>query len=100
MHDVHTLERFARIPSVAIVTTAFAKQAIFQAEALGFSDPEKHIVLAEHPISDASPAEIAAKADLLYADLIRQMTTSTPTSSVRRRRLRSEEPSAACLLGA
>ena len=77
MHDVHTLERYARIPSVAIVTTAFAKQALFQSEALGFSDPEKHIVLAEHPISDASSAEIAAKADLLYADLIRQVVKPT-----------------------
>lgn len=48
MHDVHTLERAVGLPAVAIVSTTFAAQAIFQSEALGLSDPEKHIVLCEH----------------------------------------------------
>ena len=52
-HDVHTLERTYRVPSVAIVSTAFSQQAIFQSEALGHTEAERHIVLAEHPISDA-----------------------------------------------
>ena len=38
MHDVHTLERKAAVPTLAIVTTTFAKQALYQAEALGLSD--------------------------------------------------------------
>ena len=61
MHDVHTLESTAGVPSVAIVSTGFATQAIFQAESLGCTEPDKHIVLAEHPISDATPAELASK---------------------------------------
>ena len=100
MHDVHTLERTSALPAVAIVSTTFSSQAIFQAEALGLIDPEKHIVLAEHPISDRTEAEIIAKADLLYADLIRQLTSSAPTSMRRRFRLRSSEPSALCQAGA
>ena len=57
-------------------------------------------VLAEHPISDATDDELRVKADGLYADLIRQLTTDGPTSQARQRRLRSAEPSAECLAGA
>lgn len=99
VHDVHGLEALG-VPSVAIATTAFARQAIFQAEALGCSEPEKRIVLAEHPISNCNALEIARKASELYVDLVRQLTSNKPTSALRKRRLRSEEPSAACLLGA
>ena len=76
------------------------RQAIFQSEALGASEPEKRIVLAEHPISDCSEAEVALKAGALYEDLVRQLTSNVPTSAMRRRRLRSAEPTAICLLGA
>ena len=100
MHDVHTFERTAHLPAVAIVSSTFAQQAIYQSEALGHSDAEKHIVLAEHPISDCSAAQIAAKADVLYADLVRCLTSDKPTSAMRRRRLRSTEPSALCQAGA
>ena len=85
---------------MAIVSTAFSAQAIYQAEALGASEADRHIVLAEHPISDATEVEIAAKADQLYTDLIRQFTSNGPTSKARRSRLRSVTPSALCLLGA
>ena len=62
--------------------------------------PDKHIVLAEHPISDCSEEEIARKASALFEDLVRQLTSNVPTSAMRRRRLRSAEPTAICLLGA
>jgi len=97
---VHTLERTYRVPSVAIVSTAFSQQAIFQSEALGHTEAERHIVLAEHPISDASASELASKADELFADLLRQLTSAKPNSELRRSRLRSAEPSALCLAGA
>jgi hypothetical protein len=100
MHDVHTLESAFGVPSVAIVSTGFATQAIYQADALGSTHPDKHIVLAEHPISDATPAELAQKADMLFADLHRQLTTNGPTSHARQRRLRSAQPSALCQAGA
>ena len=99
MHDVHTLESLG-VPSVGIATTAFAKQAIFQSEALGCAEPEKRLVLAEHPVSDCTAAEIGQKAQALYADLVRQLTSNKPTSELRKRRLRAAEPSAICLLGA
>ena len=99
MHDVHSLESLG-VPSVGIATTAFAKQAIFQSESLGCSEPEKRLVLAEHPISDCTAAEIAIKAAALYADLVRQLTSNKPTSELRKRRLRANEPTASCLLGA
>ena len=63
MHDVHTFERAYNTPSIAICSTAFAKQAIYQAEALGLSEPEKHLVLASHPISDQSADELFDKYD-------------------------------------
>ena len=100
MHDVHTLERVHGVPAVGIVSTGFSGQAIFQAEGLGLAHAERHIVLAEHPISDASEAELAAKADALYDDLLRQLTSDGPTSAARRRRLRSATPSAECQAGA
>ena len=46
-----------------------AFRAIYQAEALGLANADKHIVLASHPISDATGAELADKADGLYAEL-------------------------------
>jgi len=100
MHDVHTLERDYGVAAVGIVSTGFATQAIYQAEALGLANADKHIVLASHPISDATGAELADKADGLYSDLIRQLTTNGPTSVARRRRLRSAVPSAECQAGA
>jgi len=100
MHDVHTLERTFALPTIAIVSAPFASAAIFQASALHLAQPERHIVLAEHPISDCSFAELVQRADALLPDLMRQLTTNTPTSDARRRRLRAAEPSALCLAGA
>ena len=97
---MHTVERASGIPAVGIVSTGFATQAIYQAQALGMAHPDKHIVLAEHPISDATEAELRERADGLYADLVRQLTTDGPTSQARQRRLRAAEPSAECLSGA
>ena len=100
MHDVHTIERTNGRPALGIVTTGFAQQAIFQASRLGLTEPEKHIVLAEHPISDATADEIVRKADELYADMLRQITSNAPVSEMRKRRLRAAEPSAMCAAGA
>jgi len=100
MHDVHTFENRGRVPSVAVVSSAFATQAIYQAEALGMVEPERHVVLAEHPISDATDEEIALKADLLFEDLMGQLTSNFPASPARKIRMRSGTPSEACLAGA
>lgn len=101
MHDVHTLERQKGIPSVALVTSAFAEQAHFQSAALGLKQPERHVVLAEHPISDASPAELVAKADALYADLLGELTYKPLAGGTsNRRRIKPTELSAECAAGA
>ena len=52
------------------------------------------------PISDASDAELAAKADALYADLLRALTTDKPPTAALRRRLRAAAPpSDECMAG-
>jgi len=62
---------------------------------------EKMLVLAEHPISDASPLELQAKADALYDDLLRALTTDKPPAAALRRRLRTAPLlSDACAAGA
>lgn len=99
-HDVHSFEKHGHVPSVAVVSSAFTTQAIYQAEMLGMVEPERHMVPAEHPISDATDAEIALKADLLFDDLMYQLTNNRPTSAARRNHLRSATPSEACLAGA
>ena len=70
-----------RVPfSVALCSSAFASQAAYQARALGLAAPERHIVLAAHPISDATPEELAAKADALYADLVGELAAAGPST--------------------
>jgi len=102
MHDVHTLERKARVPTVAIVSEPFASQAVYQAEALGMSVADMHIVLADHPISNATTAEIEAKAEALYPFLLKQLCSNDPPGSFYARRLRApaKSPTALCQMGA
>lgn len=107
MHDVHTIEREGGLPSVALVSSTFASQAIYQAKALGVASPERHIVLAAHPISDATTDELAAKADALYADLLDELVAGkkeekAPRSFRGRRVLPKEDEmmSAECAAGA
>ena len=93
MHDVAALER-AGTSAVAVLSDAFASQGLFQADALGIGrkDAERLLVLAQHPISDATRGEIAAKADALYAELLRALTTDAPPNAALRRRLRAAAP--------
>ena len=56
------------MPSVAIASTEFADAAETQADALGMSDAKR--VLVQHPIQDANPAQMCAKADAIVDEVI------------------------------
>tara|TARA_E500000331_G_C16696538_1_gene472014 strand:+ start:274 stop:459 length:186 start_codon:yes stop_codon:yes gene_type:complete len=56
------------MPSVAIASTEFADAAETQADALGMSDAKR--VLVQHPIQDANPAQMCAKADAIVDQVI------------------------------
>ena len=95
-HDVLHLERRLGVPAVGIFTTGFPAQAAHQLEALGATQPERHMVLAAHPVSDRTREELAAIADGLCADLERMLTQRAPCSQARITRMRAQRPSAAC----
>ena len=70
MHDAVRLERFGICCSV-VLTTAFSRQAAYQAEALNAGEVPR--VFVRHPISDQTPAVIASRAgdvaEALFASL-------------------------------
>ncbi|HAK51566.1 MAG TPA: hypothetical protein DCM54_06650 [Gammaproteobacteria bacterium] len=67
MHDIVWFE-IQGMPSVAIASTEFADAAETQADALGMSDAKR--VLVQHPIQDANPAQMCAKADAIVDQVI------------------------------
>jgi len=93
MHDVATAER-AGVPSTAILSDAFGSQGLFQADGLGLeaAAAERLIVLAEHPISDATDAELRAKAERLFPDLVRSLTRDGPPDAALLGKLRGAAP--------
>lgn len=82
MHDAVDLERLG-LPAVAIATDAFCQQALFQAKALGAPNAESLLVLCEHPVSDATAAEMDARADRLYDALVAKLSgAATPSAEL------------------
>lgn len=72
MHDTAALEKRG-LPAVALISSGFAPQAEYQALSLGIEACRRLFV--QHPISDATPAEIAAKADRVYDQVVSCLTT-------------------------
>lgn len=72
MHDAASLERKG-VPSVALLSDAFLVQARYQARSLGVESLAS--LLVQHPISDATPAEMVAKADAVFPDVVRALTS-------------------------
>jgi hypothetical protein len=70
VHDSLTVERLG-IPAVAVATHEFRTAARAQAAALGRADHE--VVIVPHPIQDQTPAEIAARADAVVAEIARRL---------------------------
>lgn len=85
----------AGLPTVAILSSGFVAQGLFQAEALGLLEPEKLMVLAQHPISDATAAEMHAKADAVFPSVLRSLVSNMPAP-----KLTVSKLSAECAAGA
>jgi hypothetical protein len=71
LHYVTKLEH-AGIPALAVATHEFMTAARAQASALGRADFDA--VYVAHPIQDQTPAEIAAKAEAVLAELCQRLT--------------------------
>ena len=67
MHDTVWFE-INGVPAVTVASEEFADAAATQAEALGL--PEARRVFVAHPIQDATDAEMRAKADAVYAEVV------------------------------
>ena len=67
MHDTVSFE-IQGIPSVFLASTEFVEAATAQAEALGLPEVQRHFV--PHPIQDATDAEMRAKADAVFDDIL------------------------------
>ena len=72
MHDSIALEAEG-IPTAAVATTAFIDAAAAQAEQLGM--PDYRIVTVPHPVQNATPEEMCARADTALAEVVARLTT-------------------------
>jgi len=68
------------LPSVGILSSGFAAQASYQAKSLGCEDAVSLFVA--HPISDATPAEMDAKADSVFEYMVKGLADATPPKQI------------------
>ncbi len=71
MHDTVWFE-IQGTPAVSIASSEFKDAAQTQASALGMQDAKR--VFVEHPIQDATDAEMCAKAEAVVAEVIAALT--------------------------
>eukprot|EP00038_Savillea_parva_P025104 m.46244 g.46244 ORF g.46244 m.46244 type:complete len:96 (-) comp6735_c1_seq1:106-393(-) len=71
MHDTAELEA-AGIPSVGIYSSAFERQAAFQAEKLGFEAAARLFI--QHPISDQTDEQLKTKAESVIDGIVSALT--------------------------
>ena len=71
MHDTVWYEIQGK-PAVALASTEFKDAAQAQAQALGMTDAR--CVFVEHPIQDATDAEMQAKAEDVVDEVVRALT--------------------------
>mmetsp|Transcript_3683 Transcript_3683/g.9205 ORF Transcript_3683/g.9205 Transcript_3683/m.9205 type:complete len:106 (-) Transcript_3683:227-544(-) len=74
MHDSVRLEA-AGVPSVGIYSSAFTRQARFQAEKLGLTSAAR--VFVPHPISDQTPEQLTAKAAAVFDEVTQALTDAS-----------------------
>ena len=70
MHDTVWFEIQGK-PAVTIASSEFVSAAAAQADALGMPDARR--VFADHPIQDATDAEMREKADAIVEDVIKAL---------------------------
>ena len=71
MHDLVHLERRG-IPAVGVATAPFADEAIEQGRRLGM--PGARVVYIPHPVQLLTDAELAARADAAFPDVLAAVT--------------------------
>ena len=71
MHDTIWFE-IQGTPAVSIASSQFKDAAQTQASALGMKDAKR--VFVDHPIQDATDAEMRAKAEAVVAEVIAALT--------------------------
>jgi len=67
VHDTVSFE-IQGIPSVFLASTEFVEAATAQAEALGLPDVKR--VFVQHPIQDATDAEMRMKAEAVFDSIL------------------------------
>eukprot|EP00037_Helgoeca_nana_P010510 m.92764 g.92764 ORF g.92764 m.92764 type:complete len:92 (-) comp20246_c0_seq1:290-565(-) len=78
MHDTVGLEA-AGIPTVGLYSSAFVRQAAFQAEKLGLTLAARAFVA--HPISDQTREQLVAKAEAVFDEVVLALTDPTFTNA-------------------
>jgi hypothetical protein len=68
-----------QIAAVGIATAPFADEAIAQARVLGM--PDCRMVYIPHPVQLLTGAELAARADAVFPDVIAALTSAPPDIS-------------------
>jgi|TARA_A200000159_G_scaffold85700_1_gene79246 hypothetical protein len=71
LHDTVWFE-IQGTPAVSIASSEFVTAATAQADALGM--PDAHRVFVQHPIQDATDAEMHEKADAIVGQVIQALT--------------------------
>jgi hypothetical protein len=72
LHDTIWFE-IEQKPAVSIASTEFDVAGATQAEALGMADAKR--ILVDHPIQDATPEQIRAKADKALEEVIAALSS-------------------------
>ena len=80
MHDTVWFE-IQGTPAVSIASSEFKDAAETQARALGMQDAKR--VFVEHPIQDATDAEMRAKAEAVVAEVIAALTCQKTSAATR-----------------
>lgn len=62
----------AGIPSIALLSSEFKGQAEYQAQKLGLAQVPRAFV--QHPISDQTEAQLVAKADAVFEQVVEVLT--------------------------
>ncbi len=76
MHDIVDFERRG-IPSMFVASEEFTSAAVAQSASLGF--PTVARAFTPHPVQDRTDDEMAAYADLVFAEILAAITTPSAT---------------------
>mmetsp|Transcript_17774 Transcript_17774/g.23530 ORF Transcript_17774/g.23530 Transcript_17774/m.23530 type:complete len:102 (+) Transcript_17774:599-904(+) len=90
MHDIADLEKKG-VPCAALVSSAFVKQARWQAERLGLEGIETLLVGVEHPFSNQNLEQIRIKTDHVFEDAVKALKEVRDVGDVTRNTVDSDD---------